>query len=881
MTIPEERWRPGEQLTDFEQLMLDCAARGEDFEPGSGTMDHAIRAGVLRYLLAQTDWAVDPKGVRLRGLRINGSLDLQAVQVRCPLWMKQCIFDTSWPIMLDLAEIPQLTLDGCQLPGISADSLTVKSNLSLKDSRITGPVNLSGASTGSGLDCTGTEIDGQVVLAGMRIGGAIMFGRARIGAAENGNSLACNGMNLRLSAHLWELTTNGAVILNRADIGGELNVRRAHLGANKAGFSLAAEATTVRGAVHLEEGLTARGAISLSGATIGGQVRCDAARVGTDPNGNSLICDGLRTGGSVNLDATGGAAFTADGAVQLAGAQITGSLSCRDARLGTNRGQNSLVADEIKVSVAIVLDRLGATGAVRLAGAEIAGQLSCRGIEVTGTDPDGNSLVATEIRVGGPAYLDDGFSSAGAVDLSGAEIGGLVSLAGATLGPDKSRCALTADGLQASRDVVADGGIFGGRIRLAGAVIGGSFLGRDTRLSAGTEPYSLTAARLRVGGDVVLDRIDSAGALLMAGANIGGRFCCRRGKLKGADADGDALSANGLTTGGSVLLSQQFTTAGAVQLSHATIGGSLHCSGARLEVAENARALTAEQANVTGTVLLDDGFTTAGSVSLRAASIARELRWKPGRPASGAVNLEGAHVQQLTDNWAGPRSLGYWPATRLRIAGFIYQGFGGNHAVSAEQRLAWIRSQYAVHPGHAGPYSVFATQPYKQLADVYRRAGQEGEARIVEIAMRRDVRAYGNMGRPVKLLNWVFDVTIRYGFQTARALAGLVALYIVVLAALLLAQHQGTLIEASNIQNTSLHPTALHCVTGYPCFYPAGYAFDLVVPLVNIHQAEFWQVNGHHWLGWLWVLGSWTATALGWFLATLLVVGYTGLARQQ
>ena len=480
-------------------------------------MDHAIRAGVLRYLLAHTDWAVDPKGVRLRGLRISGSLDLQAVRVRCPLWMEQCIFEASWPVMLDLAEIPQLTLDGCQLPGISADSLTVKSNLSLKDSRITGPVNLSGASTGNGIDCTGAEIDGQVVLSGARIGGAIMFGRARIGAAENGNSLACNGMNLRLSAHLWELKTHGAVILNRADIGGELNARRAQLGANKAGFSLAAEATTVRGAVHLEGGFRASGTISLSGANIGGQVRCDAARLGADTDGNSLICDGMRTGGSLNLDATGAAAFTADGAVRLAGAQITGSFSCRDARLGANRGQNSLVADEIKVSVAVLLDRLGATGAVRLPGAEIAGQLSCRGIEVTGTDSDGNSLIGTEIRVGGPAYLDNGFNSSGAVDLSGAEVGGLVSLTGAILGPDKSRCALTADGLQASRDVVADGGKFGGRIRLAGAVIGGSFLCRDARMSADTEPYSLTAARLRVGGDVVLDRIDAAGALLVAG----------------------------------------------------------------------------------------------------------------------------------------------------------------------------------------------------------------------------------------------------------------------------------------------------------------------------------------------------------------------------
>ena len=142
-----------------------------------------------------------------------------------------------------------------------------------------------------------------------------MFGAARVGANAKGDSLICNGMNLRLSAHLWELASQGAVVLDRADIGGELNCRRAQLGANKAGCSLAAEATTVRGAMHFEDGFRAAGAIWLNGASIGGQVRCDAAHIGADDNDNSLICDGMRTGGSVNLDAAVSAAFTADGAV--------------------------------------------------------------------------------------------------------------------------------------------------------------------------------------------------------------------------------------------------------------------------------------------------------------------------------------------------------------------------------------------------------------------------------------------------------------------------------------------------------------------------------------------------------------------------------------
>ena len=909
MVISEDRWREGDQLESLERLMLQCAADGEKLDAIDGSqlqgtanvssaiIGNAVRAVVLRYLLTRDDWPIDPKGVQLRGLRISGLLDLQAVRVRCSLWLDECVLDDPRPLALDFAEIPQLTLTSCRLSGISANTLKVGSNLSLQSSILTGPVNLSGASIGSGLICTSAEFSDPVVLSGIRIGGAMMFGAARVGANAKGDSLICNGMNLRLSAHLWELASQGAVVLDRADIGGELNCRRAQLGANKAGCSLAAEATTVRGAMHFEDGFRAAGAIWLNGASIGGQVRCDAAHIGADDNDNSLICDGMRTGGSVNLDAAVSAAFTADGAVRLAGAQITGSLSCRNAKLGANRGGNSLVADEIKVSVAVLLDRLDATGGIRLAGAEIAGQLSCRGAQITGADHDGNSLIATRTRIGGPAYLNNGFLSAGAVDLSGADVGGVVNLAGATLGSNKSRCALVGDGMRASRDVVADNGNFSGGIRLTGAVVDGSFICRDTKLNASMEHYTLAVARLKVGGDVILDRLDSAGALLMAGADIGGRFCCRGSSLKGADPDGDALSANSLKVGGSVLLTAQFTAAGAVQLSHSTIGGSLRCSSAQLKVAEGERALTAQQINVTGAVLLDEGFVAAGSVSLRAASIARELRWEPGQPARGEVNLEGARTQQLTDNWASPRSLGYWPATRLRIAGFTYDRFGGDQAASVEQRLAWIRSQFAVHteyaqaaspavstgqtPATSGPAPVFVTQPYKQLADVYRRAGQEDEARSVEIAMRRDLRTYGNLPKPARLLNWVLDVTIRYGFQTARALAGLAVLYIVVFVALLFAQHQGTLIEASNLQNTSLHPTALQCVTGYPSFYPPGYAFDLVVPLVNIHQADFWQVNGHHWLGWMWVLGSWTATALGWFLATLLVVGYSGLARQQ
>ena len=904
-----------------------------------------IRAEVLRHLLTAADWPVGPKGVRLRRVMISGLLDLAGATVRCPLVLEDCDLDDSRFLVLDYATIPFLALTRCRLAGFSGDSLAIGGNLNL----------------------SGSAFAGQVVLAGARIDGALLCWGASLGKNSYGTSLLGQGMTVRLSVHLrGGFTSNGGIILSRADIGGELICRGAALGANESGSSLHAPGIKVGGAVYLSEGFSAQGSVGFARAAIGGEFRCDGAHLGADREGNSLACDGMRAGGSVHLDAVpGGSAFVTDGAVRLAGADITGSVTCRGGQLGVNHHGNALIADELRASVAVLLeDGLDVAGAVRLPGAQIGGQLRCGPVQINGADRDGFSLVAEGIKVGGPAYLSGEFRSAGAVVLSGAEFGGLLSLAGARIGAGPGQCALAADGIRVSRDMLLSEAICGGSIKLAGAAIGGSLTCDRAQLGADQTQNSLAAGKLAVGGDVTLDSLTAAGALIMAGAVIGGLLGCWGARLAaniygnalnaagikvsrdvflgnenerftasgtvrlaGADITGSlhcqgarivsdnpahaALAADGIRVGGSAYLSAQFTAGGEVRLSQAVIGGSLTCGSASLSAGPGYYALLAEQVSVAGGVLLHEGFTAEGLVSLRGASIGRELRWEPGEPFSGEVNLEGAHAQYLTDDWSGPRRLGFWPAGRLRLAGFTYSGFGGRSQATVDQRLEWIRNQYDARlppssdsasfvpgtdtaaDGEAPPEGnsqrpvgttavlPFATQPYRQLSDVYRRAGQEDESRSVEIAMRRDIRKYGNLTRQRKALNWILDFTIRYGFQTGRALAGILVLYAIVFLAFLAAQHQGALIIASNITNPRLHPTALRCVTGYPCFYPAGYAFDVVVPLINIHQADFWQTNGHHYFGWAWVLGTWIATALGWFLATLLVVGYSGLARRE
>jgi hypothetical protein len=561
-----------------------------------------------------------------------------------------------------------------------------------------------------------------------------------------------------------------------------------------------------------------------------------------------LVAGGIKVGGQVLLDR----GFTAAGAIQLSGADIGGSVRLQGVKVGANTEGYSLDGSGMQVGRDFWLDlapdgnRFISAGAIRLATVSVTGSIRCQGAKLEGSDTDGDSLILNAAKVSGSIFLSNGFTTAGAVRLARADITGSVACGGALFGRNEEQNSLVGDGMRVSRDVTLD-------------------TDRDGA------PFAAT------------------GAIRLTGADIAGQLKCQGAQLRGGDQEEDSLICNGVKVGGSVYLDKGFSASGAVKFSRATIAGSFNCRGAHLGANRIGVALTAERMSVNGGVLLDEGFTADGSISLRASVIVRELRWAPANvPAS--VNVESARVQQLTDDWAEGRPGGHWPKGTLRLAGLTYDGFGGDYPPPVEHRIAWIRSQYDIQARKAtasapvaGTSAIpFAAQPYKQLADVYRRAGQDDEARTVEITRRRDLRRYGSLTWHRKIVNWTLDATIRYGFQTWRALVALLGLYAIAFSAFLFAQHQeGLIVPANVLAATRAHPTALRCVSGYPCFYPAGYAVDIVFPLINFHQAENWRPNGHHPSGWPWVAGTWVATGLGWSLATLVVVGYTGLARRD
>jgi hypothetical protein len=107
-------------------------------------------------------------------------------------------------------------------------------------------------------------------------------------------------------------------------------------------------------------------------------------------------------------------------------------------------------------------------------------------------------------------------------------------------------------------------------------------------------------------------------------------------------------------------------------------------------------------------------------------------------------------------------------------------------------------------PGTGDSRADFATQPYEQLAAAYRKAGQDDDAREVTIARRADKRKYGQLNSYRWLGNWFLDWSVKYGYQTWRAGAGLTAVFVIFLVFSFVAQRAHLMVAVGDTEG-------LHC----------------------------------------------------------------------
>ena len=267
---------------------------------------------------------------------------------------------------------------------------------------------------------------------------------------------------------------------------------------------------------------------------------------------------------------------------------------------------------------------------------------------------------------------------------------------------------------------------------------------------------------------------------------------------------------------------------GEVCLSGATIKGQLDCSGASLKNADG-YAICCENMVVTGVIFLD-------FIQLE-----------------GTVDLLNAEVGQLKDD---PKS---WPKKGdLFINGFTYDAFSHGAPKEADKRLEWIALQ---------PNNPFSPQPYEQLAKVYRSMGFERDAKKVLIAKQEALRLYGDLGKFGKVWNWILGKSIGHGYKSWRLLLyGIIPLILLGWGVFWCAD------KCHVMQSTKDNPSEFNAFV---------YSLDVFLPIVKLHQEEFWLPTAGKPYGSYFRLYLWFHIGLGWLLSTLFVVSLTGVVKKE
>ncbi|MEV0066649.1 hypothetical protein [Amycolatopsis sp. NPDC050768] len=517
------------ELTAVERALVEHVERGDllDLARGGhvdeGAMrswgeEQTIRAWVVRNIVrGQLAPAADPHGVRLRGARIAGRMDLDNITSTVALTLTDCLLSEG--CSANGSHLADVNLSGCRLEHpnlapLSADRVVI--------SRLV-------------LDQATVEADSMQ--------GCVNLRRAQIGDVRSVGTTLHNDAGPALNAE--GLQTEGAMFLTD-------------------GFC-----ATGAGQV---------GAVRLDGARIGGHLSCRGATLHND-SGPALKGDGLQTDGGMFLDDVCATGAGEAGAVRLVSAHIEGQLSCRSATLHNSSGP-ALSADGLQTGYSVTLyggfsaTGAGEDGAVRLTGAHIGSQLSFG--SATLHNDSGPALDADGLRTDGAMLLDDGLSATGAgefgaVRLVSAHIGGQLSCRGATLHND-SGPALNSDGLRTDGAMFLGAGFCAtgagedGAVRLRGAHIGGQLLCCAATLHNDSGP-ALSGDGLHTEGAMFLTDGLSAtgagedGAVRLTGAHIGGQLSCRSATLH--NDSGPALNIARVQTGGAVFLVKGFSATGA------------------------------------------------------------------------------------------------------------------------------------------------------------------------------------------------------------------------------------------------------------------------------------------------------------------------------
>uniref|UniRef100_A0AB33K425 Membrane-associated oxidoreductase n=1 Tax=Kitasatospora sp. CMC57 TaxID=3231513 RepID=A0AB33K425_9ACTN len=478
-----------------------------------------------------------------------------------------------------------------------------------------------------------------------------------------------------------------------------------------------------------------------------------------------------------------------------------------------------------------------------------------------------------------------------AVCLDEAYIGGDLTVRHATLTSSSEAVALQAGGLHVSQDASLEdlraschGG--DGAVRMPNARIDGYLTLSGARLDNDGGP-ALQLDSLSVGGNLILSKVIAKGsskdhgALWLTGAQVAGQLQFDEAQVE--CSEGPAVMADGARIDSDALLYKLRATGhdsrGAVRLHSVHVGGQLNLDKA---VLCNGRgpALAAVEAQIAEDAYLR-GLDATGRRSpdgdedelldvlvLRHARIGGELQLD-GKLANDdggrvAIDLRDCHVAGTLCLWNEtfwrPTATGS-RAPSLRLEGFVYRT-----VPAGLEPETWLKTLDERMPK-------YHPQPYRQLAEVLREAGEEVAAKKTLMvqqgahgtALRKE---RGRLSWAAWLWNRISGITVGYGYRPGRALFFLLGVLVVSAILMVVAADQGLL---NHVQPYG---------TGHCGWVDAiGVAADRTVPLVGLATAPRCVLSDAPAAEWLFVTNM-ALQALGWAFLTLFIAGFTGVVRK-
>jgi cytoskeletal protein CcmA (bactofilin family) len=647
-------------------------------------------------------------------------------------------------------------------------------------------------------------------------------------------------------------------------------------------------------------GLCADGPLVFSGARIGGSFNFDRAKlmqepdaiVAAEPNkGDAIFADDISVGGHVFLRR----GFSSGGSISFKSSRIAGNFECiqgritqRDRNVARYANDNALWLENATVEGHVLLSRdLHVDGCVNLLGIEIGGNLECDGSEFL--NDTRISLLAERARIRGSVYLRHGFNALGCVHVLYADIGGDFDCTDARFS-DTSNGALAADGAKVGGYARLTNVFAVGAVSFTSATFHSGLTCSGTFEAMGEEP-ALSFSSASIAGQVTLQNLHVKGTVELVSAKIGA-LSIRDARISGTVA---ALAADALSVVNSIQIGPNVALTGATRMHSAKISLHLVCTATSFTNNEGI-AFLLDGLETGGHLSMDNTCSIVGAVQITAASIGTTLDIRANLHEA-SLNLSSTRATSFLD---GPQA---WPKRGgLVLDGFIYQRLL-DQSSDVENRLRWFHHQQL--PSRKQNSKVLRTQPYAQLAKVYRDQGNEDGARKVLISLQDDLLAHGQLAWQTRFGRWLLKITIAYGYKPLRALWFIAAFVLVGYFVFGWAFQLGTIASTdANAEKASNQSGTLSRTS--ESFCALAYAIDVFVPIIDLGQRAKWhpvidkldrdvpQVtqgsficngpplpNGLNLPGWVVRVFRWLDIVAGWFFTSLFVAGITGLVRKS